>query len=424
MRRKFDSQPLFLCLFGLLVSGCAPLDDRSAVGFTETDSGAVRIVENFDPAWSGGDVWRVAEFPELTLGGLDAAPEYEFFNVAGAVRLSDGRLVVANAGSYELRFYTASGTYQTHAGRQGGGPGEFERISWIQRHGGDSLVAYDSRQHRLSIFDSVGSFARSITPIATGGPTFPSFIGMFEDGSLLASGRRCFGAGDVTGVDRTEIPLFRYHPDRDATDSLGAHAGSEYYLQRRGSGGTVSSLLFGGRTEVRAARDHYYVATTDTYEVQRYSTSGILQTIVRKRHTNLPVTDEDVASLLDARLAELDNPSSRPRLEEFYASMPRPETMPAYGAATGSDPSILLDDPGNLWIREFSRPGDDRERWTVFDARGRLQGTLRLPDGLRPFHIGDEFILGVVKDDLDVERILLYDLIKSGTREVSGEVLR
>ncbi|MCZ6857663.1 MAG: hypothetical protein O7F70_06650, partial [Gemmatimonadetes bacterium] len=94
----------------------------------------MRIVENFDPAWSDGDVWRVAEFPELTLGGLDAAPEYEFFNVAGAVRLSDGRLVVANAGSYELRFYTASGTYQTHAGRQGGGPGEFERISWIQRH--------------------------------------------------------------------------------------------------------------------------------------------------------------------------------------------------------------------------------------------------------------------------------------------------
>ncbi len=422
MRRKLDSQPLFLCLFGLLVSGCAPLDDRSTVGFTETDSAGVRIVENFDPTWSGAEIWRVAEFPELTLGGLDAAPEYEFFNVAGAVRLSDGRLVVANAGSYELRFYTASGTYQAHAGRQGGGPGEFERISWIQRHGGDSLVAYDSGQRRLSIFDSVGSFARSITPIATGGPAFRSFIGMFEDGSLLASGARGFGAGDVTGVDRTEIPLFRYHPDRDATDSLGAHAGSEYYVKTTGRGLTVGVLLFGGRTHVRVARDHYYVATTDTYEVQRYSTSGILQTIVRKRHTNLSVTDEDVATFLDARLAELDNPSFRPVIEELYASMPLPETMPAFGAGTDTDPSILLDDSGNLWIREYSRPGDDRERWTVFDARGRLQGTLRLPDGLRPLHIGTDFIVGVAKDDLDVERVLLYELIKNGAHE--DDVLR
>jgi hypothetical protein len=421
MRRKLDSQPLFLCLFSLLVSGCAPLDDRSTVGFIETDSAGVRIVENVDPTWSGADIWRVAEFPELTLGGLDAAPEYEFFDVAGAVRLSDGRLVVANAGSYELRFYTAKGTYQAHAGRQGGGPGEFERISWIQRHGGDSLVAYDSRQRRLSIFDSVGLFVRSITSTAPGSPRLPSFIGMFEDGSLLAS--RAFRPDAVTGVGRTETPLFRYRADGDAFDSIGTHPGSEYYVQTTGRGLTVGTLRFGGRTEVRAARDHYYVATTDTYEVQRYSISGILQTIVRKRHTNLSVTDEDAATSLDAQLAELDNPSFRPVIEELYASMPLPETMPAYGAA-GTGPSILLDDPGNLWIRELNRPGDDRERWTVFDARGRLQGTLRLPDGLRPFHIGTDFILGVAKDDLDVERVLLYELIKSGAREASGEVLR
>ena len=57
-------------------------------------------------------------------------------------------------------------------------------------------------------------------------------------------------------------------------------------------------------------------------------------------------------------------------------------------------PDALVDDPGNIWVLEYNRPGDGQPRWTVFDPDGRLLGTLEFPIGFTPHHIGEDFVLG------------------------------
>ena len=72
----------------------------------------------------------------------------------------------------------------------------------------------------------------------------------------------------------------------------------------------------------------------------------------------------------------------------------------------------LVPPQGNLWVKEYSRPTDERPRWSVFDREGRWLGTVETPDGFRVQQIGPDWILGVEKDELEVEHVRMYPLVK------------
>jgi hypothetical protein len=96
-------------------------DARDAT--TVRDSAGVAIVDNDVAALT--DVCGIGDRPEITIGAADAGPDYELYRVFGASRLSDGRIVLVNQGSQQLRFYDAAGRFLDAVGRAGRGPGEF-----------------------------------------------------------------------------------------------------------------------------------------------------------------------------------------------------------------------------------------------------------------------------------------------------------
>ena len=85
---------------------------------------------------------------------------------------------------------------------------------------------------------------------------------------------------------------------------------------------------------------------------------------------------------------------------------PPPSTMPAYA------PDISLDVDGNLWVREYTGPGQARAPWSVFTESGRFLGTVDMPAGLSVLDIGGDYVLGLRRDKDDVEHVQLYELIK------------
>ena len=48
--------------------------------------------------------------------------------------------------------------------------------------------------------------------------------------------------------------------------------------------------------------------------------------------------------------------------------------------------------------------------WSVFEPTGQLRAEVTMPPKFRPYDIGADFVLGVIRDDLDVERIHMYRL--------------
>src|SRR3990172_11474668 len=102
------------------------------------DSAGIPIIDNAKPAWSPGREWRLSEKPTLDLGGGTAA-DHELGHIAGATRLSDGRVVVADQSTLQLRFYNASGRLNSVGGK-GQGPGEFKDFGTINRLAGGSIA--------------------------------------------------------------------------------------------------------------------------------------------------------------------------------------------------------------------------------------------------------------------------------------------
>jgi len=46
----------------------------------------------------------------------------------------------------------------------------------------------------------------------------------------------------------------------------------------------------------------------------------------------------------------------------------------------------------------------------VVDLEGGILGPVELPEGFRPTDIGEDYVLGIIRDDLDVEQVRMYPL--------------
>jgi hypothetical protein len=390
-----------------IICGCAGEGpDRNS--FTTRDSAGIHIVENAAPVWGEGEAWRLSEQPLVDIGGLEGDPDYELYRVTGAVRLPDGRIVIGNSGTNQLRFYDGSGVHLTDVGGEGEGPGEFRFINWVNLYRGDSLAVYDMRNMRISIFDSDGQFGRSfpVRGVDESGRGMP--YGVFADGSVLV-GILSFGGPDAGGeVSREPEPLYALSPDGESKDSLFASLGAERFMHSAGGGLVfVGSPMFGRSTEYGVHGSRFYVASNDSYEVHVQAQDGGLQSIVRRQFEHLEVTSADIDSMRARQLGDDVPAGMRDAMIEVLDATPIRETMPAFGG-------IRLDRMGNLWVGEYSRPGNIIPRWTVFSPEGEMLGTMSMPERFGIRDIGDDYVLGTWRDELEIEHVRMYELVKPG----------
>jgi hypothetical protein len=372
---------------------------------TARDSAGIRIVENRRESWT--TPWEVDPQPTLSIGSVAGDFDQLLDRVIGAVGLPDGRIVVANAGSFELLFYERDGNLLHRVGRRGGGPGEFQSLEWLSRYGPDSVLAVDVRSQRVSYFDAHGRFGRSVRLEPSAQIPFPRPIGVFADGSLLATqGTYRLGGNPPVRVERTEHPLFRFEPDGRSAILLKSFPGPEWVIAPVGPVGQWERRRrpFGTETAFAAAGDRFYVADNATYEIQVYSVARPLIQVIRRATAPLTIEQADIQAFEDSVLATGDARQRRQMRVLFEKLPPPPQTYPAYA------PDIHVDGDLNVWVRESSRPGHQSSDWSVFSATGELLGTVAMPPGIDVLDIGADYILGLQRDELDVEYVEKYRL--------------
>jgi len=403
-----------LILWPLL--GCG--ETGREAGTIVRDSAGVRIVETEGFTWSEGESWTLSGSPVADIGVVEGAPEYQLYRARSSLRLADGSIVVANGGTGELRWYDATGRYLRSAGGQGDGPGEFQTLSTIRRLGGDSLIAYDARGLRISVFGVDGGFARSTSLEA------PNAVlqGVFADGSLfvtnsdLRSRMRAqlqSGSDDLDlGVTRVTERAFHVAATGKILDTLGQFPGPEGVIDIRTSGNAVAMSFayrpFGRMVMFAVDPRGYYVGTQDRFEIDVFDPQGRLRTSVRHQVDSIPLTAGDIARYKRQVLADITDANDLRRRRRELEEAPYPEMMPAYGA-------IQVDYEGNLWVQQFSYNNDEPSQWTVFDAAGQCLGTVATPPGLVVHEIGRDYVLGAWQDDMEVEHVRLYTLSKPAT---------
>ena len=77
-------------------------DTQPALQNQIRDSAGIRIIENGRPAEGSRLGWEIGAEPAVSIGSVEANADFQLFQVDDALRLGDGRLVVANGGSHQL----------------------------------------------------------------------------------------------------------------------------------------------------------------------------------------------------------------------------------------------------------------------------------------------------------------------------------
>jgi len=387
--------------------GCDSAAGRDTV--TVRDSAGVTIVENSGGMWHDGEAWTVNPEPAVDIGVLEGAAEYQLFRVSDARRLSNGNIVVANGGT-ELRFYDATGKYLHTAGREGGGPGEFQSLGWCRPYLGDSLLTYDFNQVRMSLWDQDGNFGRSYKINPQGDVGFIMGVGVFADGTLLAKAPLIFRGGVTEGAVRNDEEYHTYSMKGELIDTVGMFSGPNQFIKTGRDGNMfmveVITPPFGRNSFMEPYGDKLYFGSGDSYEIERRNKDGTLEQLIRRDTPNRPVTAADLERFIESEIADIEDANDRRDRRQLYEEMSVPETMPAYE-------DLKVDDAGNVWVADYEPNPDADLPWTVFDPDGHMLGQVVLPNRLDVKQIGYDFVLAVWRDEYEVEHVRLYELSKA-----------
>jgi hypothetical protein len=373
-----------------------------------SDSAGVTIVENEAPTLT--EPWAINPQPIARIGDQTGDLELEFFRIRGAVGFADGTFVVANGGTQELRWFSSTGTFLYAAGSAGQGPGEFTVLSRIFPSSNGSIAAYDTQQRRISVFARDGALMESLSfPALASSVGISGPIGAFSEGCYLAVPLG-FWLDDPgpTRVEREALEVQKWCGGATA-ESLGSFPGREVAVAAQ-SNGIISRgpQRFGREGFVAVDSARWVIGDNDRPEYQVRAATGELTQVVRWRPATRSVSPADLDAHLqqelDRRPGELEWQQG---IRAWYAQFPAPpETMPAFSG-------VILDAADNVWVREYRSPADPPgERFLVFDSAGAWLGNTSLPAGVTALWIDQDYMVGLITDDLGVESVGVFELVK------------
>jgi hypothetical protein len=73
----------------------------------------------------------------------------------------------------------------------------------------------------------------------------------------------------------------------------------------------------------------------------------------------------------------------------------------------------MSDDEGRVWLRDYYPSLETTTRsYIVFSPDGLRLGRVTVPEGLRVFDIDPGRVLGVMKGEMDVLSVVVYELVE------------
>ena len=403
MRPIIPPLALALAAAGLaLAVACAP--DASApsgdfVTTFDTIGGVVRVSNT-------GDAPPARLLPVVSIGPktlTETGSPDEFGGVTSVALGPDGDVFVADGRNFEVRVFGLDGAHRRTFGRQGEGPGEFQRIhslAWA----GDRLLTFDPPQGRIGQWSAEGEWLghqrtqagvtgpRTVVRLFQVGPDelFRSAIGGRIEtprGPALRSLFVGLNSRDATGdtlvrlTPPAGVPPSHIICQSERMISSFTIPFAPQFVQHPGRGGVI------------------YSALTSAYRISvtRNDGADTLRVIERALPAE-PVGDDEWAS----GTADFDEWQAEQQGASCEPSGPtRPDTKPLIQG-------LFVAPDGKLWVEVIRTAGN---RWEVFDADGRLLGSVpRSPreEAIVPAFGPSDHLLTVRRDSLDLDHVEVW----------------
>lgn len=332
--------------------------------------------------------------PALSLGtGTDGV---EFSGIVGATRLASGAVVVGDASSSRVLFFTRTGELARSVGRLGDGPGEFRLPRWLGSCGPTSIGIYDAAHASLTLLAERGELIQRVrmpsslhfaTPVGCARPeAFTVLLNRIQ--SRVEPGQRLRVPTAVARVGET-----------GRLDTIHRGGVQEYYVGQ--SGQAYADVPLGRATLATTGRTLLFVAESFSDTVSVYGEDG---TLLRRMPLGLPrprVTRRHWERAIEDRVAAEPLDRTRTVLRSVLSEVETPALLPAVR-------QVVADAADHLWVRTAGDLTGEHALWLVFTAEGVPVARAALSRRQRILEIGLDYLLAVTTDEDDVETVVLH----------------
>jgi hypothetical protein len=334
----------------------------------------------------------------------DADRDVHLSSIGGGALLSTGGVVVLDRQSRQVVEYSADGAIVRVLGGEGNGPGEFSSPRGLSVLPGDTVVVYDPRNRRLSLY-APGEVDPELQPLDQG--VFsrpPTRLWRLPDGWSLSEETsirdvEIIRSGSEADVMGTKLLVKRVGPRGDRIDTLVSGAvGSETVRV----GAMQLMAAFGHRTLVAVAGGLVAIAPAYEASVRVYRGTAVEWEAELAGGSEL-LGDREVAQLRDS-LRQLAADQGAPfTAEVLFSPELQPERRPAFE-------ELRLDSEGRVLLREFEPLLRESRRWWVVEPGQGFVGRIVLPEGTDILQVEGDQLLVARRDSLDVPRVELHEL--------------
>lgn len=363
------------------------------------------------------NLWTLSE-RELRIGSVDD-PDYMIGFIGGITLGPDGLLYTLEWTEGSIRRWTPDGEPAGSFGRRGEGPGEFEQASSMGFFG-DSLWVWDTEAYRVSYFDLDGEFLGSVSPrvdIGTMEEWPPRPDRPLRDGTFI--GRSPMVGYAMADGTLKEAPIVRLDADGNRLARIWANP-----VERH----NVFSITSGEmrRFSSQPFADDYFPSVGDNgvLVVDRRAWTGEGEASVKVVQIGLdgdtvfsaavpydpvPLSAERFDSAVAARVERWRSSPAFADEGKIRDEMYRPAYLPAVSG-------VMRAADGAIWLRRFdpvaSEDGETMYEWWVLDAEGAPLARALIPADLRVAVIDGDTVWGIEVDELDVQYIVRYGVVK------------
>lgn len=307
---------------------------------------------------------------------------------------SRGRVFVIDGQESAVIALDADLTYHRMIGREGEGPGEFQRPARVQVLAADSVLVWDSNLQRVTVFPPDGDEpAYAYSP---GDHIRMGQVRRLSDspGYLSISSTAYMADGSDQGDTRAQVLRHvREESGELLVDDIVGYPADDALVLRGEGYVSLAGHPFARRSYVEVlAGDRIAHVSSDELALRVFDLDGQVLSAFSYETTTIAVTR-----------AELD--AAADRLSAEFGRLLREGAPYVWPTITG----LVADDEDRIWL---GIRGNDRSQveWAAFRPDGSHALSILLPAEVEVYAVRDGRMIGVAADEMEVSRVEAYRL--------------
>jgi hypothetical protein len=325
-----------------------------------------------------------------------------FHQITDVTPLGDGTIAIAAHGSRAVYLFDEAGSFKMSLGGDGDGPGEFRGVWGTSALAGDSLVVFDSRLGRLTIFNPAGQVSRTLDISRFLPPARGADVHALDSGFALV-GLASVGMRRTAGAYRDSAASYLLDANGDSVGFYGEFPGSEVSHAQR----LFGARPFGARLFSGSRGDRLIIGNSSEAEMREFGTTGQLVRVIRWPDHDRHVTEARAAEYIQFRLQSVPE-NERAQFGADLRELSYSQAAPAYHG-------LVVSSAGTIWLGDYPgpealspQPALRPRMWTVFGRDGVRRRLIQSPPGFELKAVRNGLAYGVRTDDVGVQAVWVY----------------